>query len=244
MLALCASHKINYAVYGSGRIQGCEFKGIPKVFIVNWKGEVCWDGRHDGLESAVESALKDAPDWLAGPREYVHVKAEADKVRKRKGMGSAVNALREKAESADGEEKEEAADLLGRLLGYADRERKKADALVEAGDPLAAVQIWKALAKDFKGDAIGDEAAALEKEKAKDPAFKRELEAAKILAGMEASADRIDPPRRGEDEEKWKKKNQGALMGILGLFKKLESRYADTKVFGRAQALLKTLRIG
>ncbi|MHC4600085.1 MAG: hypothetical protein ACYS47_13870 [Planctomycetota bacterium] len=241
MLALCSGHKINYSIYGGGRVKGCDFSGIPKVFVFNWEGKLKWDGRHDGMESAIDVNLMDAPDWLVGPRNYKAVKSEADKLRKRKSMGAATKALRKKAESDDPAEKEEAAELLARVLKYVARERARADACVEAGDPLKAQGIWKRLAKNFKGDEAGDAAAALEKEKKKDASFKRELAAAKIVAKMEAVADRIKPRRSGEARDKWRTKNAGMLGKILGLFKSLEKKYEDTKVYERARAMAKGL---
>jgi hypothetical protein len=241
VLALCSGHKINYSIYGGGEVKGCDFSGIPKVFIFNWKGKLIWDGRHDGLESAVSANIMDAPDWLVGPRKYVAVKSEAGKLRKRKGMGAAVKGLRKKAESDDPEEKEEAAELLARVLKYVARERARADACVEGGDPLKAQRIWKRLAKDFKGDEAGAEAAALEKEKKKDADFKRELAAAKIVAKMEAVAGKIKPRRSGEDLDKWRGKNAGMLGKVLGLFRSLEKKYDDTNVYERAKAMAKSL---
>ncbi|MHC5078650.1 MAG: hypothetical protein ACYTHN_06505 [Planctomycetota bacterium] len=243
VLALCSQHKINYSIFGSGKVKGEEFRGIPKVFLFNWKGEMTWDGRHSGLEDAVEEVLKGAPDWLVGPRKFEKVKAEAGKIRKRKGMGGAVKALREKAKSEDAQEKEEAEVLLGRVVKYAERQMQRAEACIEAGDPLKAQAIWKDLAKAFKGDEIGDKAASIEKEKGKDAAFKKELSAAKKLAGIERMAEKIESPRRGEDLDKWRDKNAGALKRILAMVKGLEKKFGDTKVMARAKALLKSLHL-
>ena len=244
VLGLCRAHKVNYTVYGSGKIKGCEFKGIPKAFLINWKGEVCWDGHPaSGMDAAIEDALKDAPDWLAGPRKYERVKAEAAKVRARKGMGEAAAELRKKAESGIPEEKEEAAELLARLEAYAEREGKRAEAAEAAGDPLKAQAIRKDLGRDFKGDGIGAKAAAGEQERAKDPSFKKELDAAKGKASIEALADSIDPLRRDENVEKWKSKNAAVLAKILGLFKGLEKNFGDTKVCANVKGRLKELHL-
>ena len=83
----------------------------------------------------------------------------------------------------------------------------------------------------------------MEKEKKKDAAMKKELAGAKILERMESMADRIKPPRQGEDMEKWQKKNAGPLRQILGLYMGLEKKYGDTKVFVRAKAFAKSMRL-
>ncbi|GEM_PF-1160967 len=244
VVALCRQKEVNFSIYGSGKIKGCSFSGVPKVYLINWKGEVCWDGHPaSGLDDAVEEALQGAPDWLVGPRAYEKVDREAGKIRRRRSMGSAAKTLRDKAESDDPLEQEEAKELLGRIEAYAERQMKKAQALVEAGRPLEAQKIWKDLARRFRGDEIGDKASEVERNHGRDAGFKKELAAAKILFRMEAVAGRIDPKRRNEDLAHWQKKNMGLLRQVLGMYKSLERRYGDTKVFARAQALAKSLHL-
>jgi hypothetical protein len=244
VLALCRANKVNFSIYGSGKIKGCDFKGIPKVFAFNWKGEIFFDDRLAGMEDAVEVELKSAPDWLVGPRKYVACKSEAGKILRRKGMGRATAALRKKAQSADPAENAEAEELLGRIETYAAREMKKAETFIAEGNPLGAKAIWKILGKEFKGDEIGKKAADQGKTMSKDPSFKKELAAAKIFASMEAMGDRIKPQRRGEDLSKWRRKNGAALGRIRGAFSALSKKYADTKVYARAEAFVKAVNGG
>lgn len=240
VLALCREHNVNFSIYGAGRIKGVDFEGIPKVFIFDASGALAFDGRTDGMESKVEDLLKKAPDWLTGPRKYVKVKAESDKISKRKGMGQAIAALRQKSQSSDPQEKEEAEELLERIIRYAERENKRVESLIAIGYPFQAREIWKRLAKDFKGDEIGNKAESLGTEKEKDEAFKREIEAARMFARIESIADKIKPPRRDESLEKWRKKNARSINQIRVEMNALEKKWGDTKVCERARDFVKS----
>ncbi len=237
-------YKIGFSWYSGGDVKGNKSNGIPMFFVFNPKGEVAWEG-HDpsGMESAAEVELKNAPDWLAGPRQYEKLKAEARKVASRQGLGTVAKDLRKKAESADEKEKSEADELLGRLQKHAERLMKRAEEMAAEGDPLGAIEIWKSLAKDFKGDEIADNAAKAEKDKGADAAFKKELEAAKIFDQIEKAVEKMDLPGHGEDVDKWKKKNAAAVNGLVAAFKKIESKYPDTKVCARAREFMKILGV-
>lgn len=243
VLDLCRAKGVNFSIYGSGKIKGCSFRGIPKVYLIDWKGEVCWDGHPSSLDAALDDALRGAPDWLAGPRHYEKVASEARKVRSRRGMGKAAASLREKTGSDDALEKEEAAELLGRLEKHAENRRRRAEALREEGRPLEALAVLEELSRAFRGDDIGEAAEARRKELEKDDAFQRERAAGKMLAAVEAMARRVDPPRRGEDLAKWKRKNGAVLMRLAGMLRSVEKKYGGTKVAGRIAGLRARLHL-
>jgi len=244
VLALCRAHKVNYSVYGSGSVKGDDARGIPRAFLFNWKGEQVWSGHPaSGMDDAIEEAIRNAPDLLLGPRKYEAIRSEASKILKRSGMGSAVKSLRKKSGGAEGAEKEEATELLGRLEKHAERAMKKADELIGSGEPLKAQGLWKRLARDFRGDEIGSRASSKEKEMKKDVAFKAELSAARIMMQMEAMADKIKPRRRGEDLAKWHKKNKGSLNRILGMYLALDKKFGKTKVRIRAEAFVRSMKL-
>lgn len=238
VMAFLRSHGLNFSVYGSGQVKGVDSSGIPHVVVFDWKGEIKFEGTYLGLDKTVDELMKSAPDWLAGPREYVKVKAEAEKVRKRKTVGQASKALRQKAESADAEEKGEATELLARLDAHAKRQEARAEALAASGNPLAALNVLKDLAADFKGDEIGDRAAAAEKQKSADPVFKKEIEAGKALAKIEAMIANLGAPNPGQSPDQWRKKNAGPLGAIVAAYKALEKKYPDTKVCQRAKDIV------
>jgi hypothetical protein len=230
-----AANGVTCSVYGSGKVKGADFNGIPHVFLFSHTGENTYEGHWTAIESNVADLCKAAPDWLTGPKNWTKVKPEADKIRSRKGMGPAVAELRKK-EQAEGDAKEEAGELLDRVTKYAEREMKRADGAVEVGDPLKAQEIWSRLSKEFKGDEIGTQADAVAKEKGQDPAFQKEVEAGKQLAKLEAAAKALKPRGESESPAKWREKNAGAIGQILGLYKSMEKKYGDTKVFVRAKA--------
>ncbi|MHC4599961.1 MAG: hypothetical protein ACYS47_13240 [Planctomycetota bacterium] len=243
--AASRARKLSYSIYKDGCIVGRDIAGTPQAFIFDWKGEVVYDGtRWAGLEIALEATLDSAPDWLTGPRRFERVTEEAKKVRARKDLGGVAAILREKIQSSDPEEQEEAATLLGRLETFAKSCFERADRLILDGLPLKARDLWTRLARDFKGDEIGDKAARTRKEKSQDPAFKKELSAAAILGSMEKTAEAIPLLRRGEDLERWKKKNARPIARILSMSRVLEKKYSQTCVYLRARRLLDSLKIG
>jgi hypothetical protein len=242
--ALCRAHKVTYPQFRDGWITERNIKGTPQSFVWNWKGEMVYDGTTwQGLKIAVEAALAGAPDWLAGPREYAKIGDLAGKVRARKDLGGVAAALREKASSQDSGEKDEAAELLGRLEKYARRMLVRAEGLIDRGEPLKAREVWKKLARDFRGDSIGDGAAGVEKEKSADPAFRSELAAFKVFLAMKKAAEKIRPLRRNQDLAKWKRKNAAALGRIFGMMRLVKKKYGATQVAKRAQELARSLHL-
>jgi hypothetical protein len=242
--ALCRAHKVTYPQFRDGWITDRYIKGTPQAFVWNWKGEMVYDGTTwPGLKTAVESALADAPDWLAGPREYEKIADLAAKVRARKDLGGVAAALREKVSSQDALEKEEAAELLGRLERHARLGLVRAEGLIDRGEPLLAREAWKKLARDFRGDSIGENASRLDKEKGKDPGFRGELAAFKVFAAMQKAAEKIRPLRPNQDLAKWKRKYAAALGRIFGMLMHMKKRYGETRVHKRALELAKTLHL-
>jgi hypothetical protein len=242
VVGFMASKGTNFSVYGGGKVKGGDFEGIPYVFVFDPAGAIQFEGRYSGMESKVEELCKTAPDWLTGPKEWTKVKAEADKLRSRKGMGQAVADLRKK-EQAEGDAKEEAGELLDRVTRFAEREMKRAETAAEAGDPLKSQDIWTRLARDFKGDEIGTQADTAAKEKGKDPAFQKEVDAAKQLAKLETIALTIKPRRNEEAPDKWRQKNAAVIAQIVGIYKSMEKKFADTKVFARAKARVNSMSL-
>jgi len=121
---------------------------------------------------------------------------------------------------------------------------KRAASRVESGCPDEAQELWKALARDFAGDAIGEKAAAAEKENAADPAFRRELEALKAFRTIEKCAERLKPRRSDQAEENWRKRNLEVLQQLTALQRSFEKSHAETKVGARAREFLKGLGVG
>ncbi|MHC5040341.1 MAG: TlpA family protein disulfide reductase [Planctomycetota bacterium] len=233
-LSVCRSYKINFSNYRTGHVDRKGVDGTPTAFFFGADGNLVHKGTFAGHKSILESLLARAPDWLAGPRTYTKVASEADQVRKRVKLGEAAKSLRAKAESEDSQEKEEASVLLSRLERYADRLLKRASNKLESGYPLEAKAMWAEIAKTFSGDVIGEKAAAIEKKMTADPSYEREVKALKIFKAMETVAKRMKPRRRGQTRENWRKRNQTSIHQLLALFRKLEKKYPDTKVFQRA----------
>ncbi len=242
-LDLCRAHKMNFPNYSTGWLELKGVDGTPTVYIFDSTGKLVHNGLFAGQEKMLEGLLKAAPDWVAGPRNYEKVAAEADQVRNRKTLGSAAAALRQKSWSEDALEKEEAKELLARLERYSEGLMKRAAARLAAGAPSDALDLWKKVAADFQGDSIGEKAADAVKQKETDPAFKNELQALKVFEVMEKAAENLKPRRQEQTEEKWRVKNQAVIAQIEGLYRILEKKHPGTNVLKRAEETLKSLRL-
>ncbi|MHC4600120.1 MAG: hypothetical protein ACYS47_14060, partial [Planctomycetota bacterium] len=182
--------------------------------------------------------LDEAPDWLTGPREYVELTEEAEKIRNRVDLGAVTKILRGKVMSDDQDVMEEAADLLNRLEGYAEMKLKRAASKANWGYPEEALALWKETARVFKGDQIGEKAAALEKERRADPTFKKELEAVKFFKKMELVAKKLKHRRSGQSVEHWKKRNAAMIRQVQGCYQLFVKKYAGTRVMNRVVAFM------
>jgi len=242
-LALCRRLEINFPNYNTGYVDFKGVDGTPTVFFFDAAGDLVHKGFFAGHEKELEALLEKAPDWVTGPRDYVHVGAEAQKIRNRSALGSASHSLRVKAVSDNPAEKEEASFLLERLEKYAESLGKRARAKAACGYPRKSLDLWKGIARDFKGDRIGDEASRTEKGLSDDPSFQRELDALKRFRMLEKLASRLKARFRGQPVENWRKKNKVLLHQLRAAHIALAKKYGDTKVCARAGEFLNRLGV-
>lgn len=240
-LAICRREKINFPNFETGYVDLKGVDGTPTAFFFDHTGTLVHQGLFAGHEKQLVALLEAAPDWVTGAGPFTHVSEEADRIRARKALGSAAKSLREKAASDDPAVREEAAGLLARLETYAEGLFRRAEGKARAGCPDEALDLWKSLARDFSGDALGDRAAGEREKRQGDPTFKRELEALKAFRQLEATAGAVRPRGRGQSEESWEKRNAAALARLRALFAALGKKYADTAVFQRAGELMRSM---
>jgi hypothetical protein len=172
---------------------------------------------------------------LVDPARFQHLKAEARAIAGRKNLGATLAALREKAEKEEGAAREEARELLTRLLEYASLLLSRAEAL-KASDPPEALAQYKSAAKDFKGDEAGRRAEEAVVALEKDPAFQRELKAFALFRNMKDLKAQVRRDRPLDSPS-----NRTAVAGLRSLMQALDKNYADTATAAKARALLKEL---
>jgi len=172
---------------------------------------------------------------LVDPERYTALKAEARAVAARKNLGAVLAGLRGKAEKETGQAQVEACDLLAKLLEYARFQRERADALRETAPPDA-LEAYKALALQFKGDEVARLAEATRLELEKDPKFQRELKAGAILRTMRETGAQIRRDRPLDASV-----NRTPVATLRSLLQALDKNFSDTKVFAQAKKLIADL---
>lgn len=172
---------------------------------------------------------------LVDPERYTALAQEARAIAARRNLGEVLKGLREKAESETGEALAEAGELRDKLLDYATYRLERAAARKDA-DPAGALEAYKEIASEFRGDAVGEEADRIHKDLKGDKAFQRELKAGTVLAMIRDLKDGIRADRPLDAPA-----NKKAVAKIRMLMAALERSFADTKVFEKAQALVKEL---
>jgi len=242
VVAMVRDAKINYTIVNSGQVKGKNFSGIPMYFLFNHKGELVYEGRTEGVDAPLEAAVKAAPDWLAGDHPYSKLRSQAAQVAGRRGLGKVLAECRKLAEGTDEASAQEAKWLMERLEPYGKGLLEKAkDA--ETQDAERAMSLYDQASKLFAGDPIGDEGAAAVKRLKEDPAFKKELDAAKAFKAVQAGIEKMKPCRSTEELDlatcvECKKKNAAAIASLAGQLHAIVKKYEGTNAARQAADLL------
>ncbi len=164
---------------------------------------------------------------------FPECKKEARAVAARKRLGTTLATLRDyAADGAAPERQAQAKALMAKLTGYAEWKLERA-AKKRASNPVAALALYKELAGEFKGDAIGDEAKATYDTLKKDKAFQASVTAHQMLAHAKALV--ANNTKRG------KPLPPAVRNQVAGLLMQLTKKYPDTPAGGQARALLDEL---
>ena len=164
-----------FPVYNSARVKGNDQNTNPQTFIFDHEGNLAFDSRYetDGDKAVIKLATR-SPDWLVG-KIMKKAKSQAKKIASRKDMGAVMVELEEMAKGEDGDEKEAAVYLLGRVKWYIDWMNRKAKEKYEEGRPKAGLEYLQTLSKQFKGHSVGDQAEAQHTAKKTDDKYKDKL---------------------------------------------------------------------
>jgi hypothetical protein len=169
---------------------------------------------------------------LVDPARYKILRAEAKAIAARKKLGAVLSGLRVKAVEETGQEKAEAAELLAKLLDFANYQLERAETLKESS-PGEALAFYKKVASMFKGDAVGEKAGATRAALKKDKTFQREVKAGTILEKMRALENQIKPKRPLTSPT-----NRKVVASLRAMLMILKKKFGDTKVYERAKKLV------
>jgi len=232
-----------FSVYNGCSIKGNDQNTNPQYFIFDYEGNLSFDSRYEteGDKAVIKLATR-SPDWLVG-KIMKKAKSQAKKIASRKGMGTAMVELEEMAKGEDGDEKEAAVYLLGRVKWYIDWMNRKAKEKHEEGRPKAGLEYLKTLSKQFKGHSVGDQAEAQHTAKKTDDKYKDELSAEKLADTIEKAFFSMKPRSNGEGDAKWLRRNARFVGRIKKTWGALKKKFAMTMVLQRAQALVSNLGI-
>lgn len=232
--------KWTFSVYNTGTVENYTLQANPQVFLFDASGALVFKPTEGSkVERKATEAATAAPDWILGAFDYKIFVGETKSVAARKNLGATAAMLEDKLKDAqDGDEKTEATHLLGRLKWYAGRCEARWKRLLDDGRPTEALAALKQLGAEFKGHALGDQAAEAEKGLMSDPSFKSELGAEKQAKAIEDAFFKVKPRREGEDEKKWESKYGRAVKDIQTKLAALEKKFGETKVFARVRALV------
>lgn len=235
-MSLVREQKINYTITQGGQIPGDDSRGIPHAYLFDWTGKCIGAGNPNELTHKLDEVMAKAPPWIAGGKDFKseEVGKIAASLRSPTAFGKALGQL-EKLKESEGDTGSEATYLAERIANYGNGLLSDAQA-AEGEDPYAAMEGYAEAAKCFKGHEIGDKAADRMKELKKDKAFKSELAAAQILKQMEAVAGTLKAVN-GEINPQHPA-NRKPIMQLMGLRKKLQKKYPESKAAAKADALL------
>lgn len=192
IIALCKQSGVEFSILQSGEYPKKQFSGIPHAFVFDHTGKEIFEGHPSEAEKIVEKALESAPSLYLGDLQIEKLKPLAMQISRKANLGQAAATLRKKTASEDAAEKAEAESLLKALEGYAQRRTASANASREE-DPDRTLAELKALSKEFAGDTLGTDAAALAKAAETDPALQNLRKAVKDLAAQEKALDALAP---------------------------------------------------
>ena len=227
-----AARKWPWPVYRDGNVKDFSLGGNPQIFVFDDKGQAALaPGGSGDLLKVIAAEAGEASDWILGAQKFTKFAAQAKDVQARKNLGKILAEMLEKANSADEQEKSEAAAISEKLQRYASSLEAFAVRLIEDGKPSQAAAVRKTLAEQFKDSEPGkraDEQIAKDNEEA---AWKNELEAEKIWKAVEPALYKLRPPAKDADAEQWKKKNAAAIKTISEKLTTIKDKFGGTKAF-------------
>ena len=210
------------------------------AWILDPDGNVIASGQEGGVLSGTSGLVK----WLEehakssfpvfDPSSYDVLQREAALVAGKRKLGKTLSDLRELAAGGDkveAAEQEEATRILAEITPFLDWQFERAEKLVAANPPKA-LAAFDQLAKDLKGDELGDKAKDRSKELKKSKAFKEELKAWGLLEAVNAMQEDMRPcGKRTLDLkscDKCREKNASEMRKAAGVLQTILKRHPDT----------------
>ncbi len=211
---------------------GYPSRGIPASFVIGPKGKILWKGHPSSISSGlIKKALKGAKK---GSTNYMSFNSATDfdnkavaKLAEAAGsgkMGKALKGARALIAKADGAQ-EQAKAFEAELVAYGQLLGEQTEVFITKHEMVKGTDVLAAIAKEFKGQDIGDAAATRLKEIEGDEALAMEWKADKALIKARAFA---------------------AKKGMKKAVKKFEDvgkKFANTTAGKKARALTRKARL-
>jgi uncharacterized protein YaaR (DUF327 family) len=190
---------------------------------------------------------RETPEFLIGNEPYNKLKLLAQEICKLKDLGKIKAQLTKKAESDNAEEKAEAERLIEHLKKYAEDVKEEANELEET-EPAKTLELYQLLAKQFKEDAIGDEAektvSELKENKELQNRIKSEQEWAKVdKIQRQLKSCSPNKPLDIKNCADCKKNNISVVSQLTSACKQLMKQYPDTPAAKKCQDLMTELGV-
>jgi hypothetical protein len=232
--SIARKNKVNYLVVSSARIPGKSVSGIPAAFLYDSNGKLVGEGHPNALKQKIHELAKSEPHYLAAGRTYTKLKPVVDSLKLSKDYGKILKKL-EKDAKGEGETAAEAKYLSQRLTDHGKKRFETAKA-AEAEDALGAQQVYSEVATQFKGNDLGDQAAARLKELKADKNFQKEIQAGGLAQQIIADCEKLVAKDEKYDLES--SANKAVAMGIRAKAQALKKKFPESKAASKIAASL------
>jgi len=245
--ALCLQKKVTFSIYANGMvIGGNDFKFIPHCFLFDHTGKCIYRGPVSGAKWKMEAAVKAAPALVLAGRELKKLAAISDSLKKGTPPGTIIKQLASRMNSRDPEVVDEAKYVVERL--ETDGRQRLDDAKsAKASDPRGCLKALQELDKEYKNHDIGKEAKALLVQCTSDTAFKKEIEAYKMLEIIQRLEAQVRPIMSvmGADtsSDRFLARNRAVLNQIAQGVAAMKQRYPGCKATEEAKAIAQKYKL-
>ena len=177
---------VSFTIVERGSVEGgMDFQGIPHCMLFDHTGACVYRGSPFDVGEAVTRAVAAAPAGVLEGRQLVKLAAVGASLMDERSFGTALKKAEGLASAKDADTAAEAQYVVDKLSARGRTMLEEADGLRQS-DPVRAADLVQRCSVNFKGTAIGSDAAARLREWKKDKAFQAALRAGQQLATLEA----------------------------------------------------------
>ncbi|MCR4315326.1 MAG: TlpA family protein disulfide reductase [Planctomycetes bacterium] len=247
VMQLCSEKGLTFTIVNGARVPGDTGNTIPQAFVYDHTGSIVFNGNPLDAKfgEAVETAFRNAPDFITGAGPFDSCRAEAQNIARRANLGRTLGDLEEKIEKArDDAERAEAEGLRDRLVEYSEELFAMALAF-ESENPTASLEVYNRIKTLFSRSEIGERADERIKELRDDEAFQNEVTAYSLVQQGMAIVGEIGPMPQGEqDRARFMQRRGAQLQSLNQIYQRLQRDCADTNSARRFQRAVSQYGIG